>query len=164
MRSEAITLDTNVLEHFFRTETGGMNADGHITALLTKVIEQRRTLYFDTGNRLATEMTHRLDHYKKHREMGNFQNVFRGLGMLPKQTVPVDHQSGLMLCIDRCVPGHTEQSDKVIVFVAVMSDTVLVSNNDRHITNHATCLKKCAKRHAKTKPEFWNSQTANANI
>ena len=110
------------------------------------------------------EMTHRLGQYKKHREMGNFQNVFRGLVMLPKQTIGVEHNAGLMLCINKCVPGHTEKSDKVITFVACMSDTLLVSNNDRHITDHAACLKKCARRHANTTPEFWNSRTANSNL
>ena len=113
---------------------------------------------------MACEMTHRLSHYKNHREMGNFQNMFRGLVMLPRLTVTVDHSAGLMLCISQCVPGHTEQSDKVIMFVACESDTALVSNNTRHITDHAACLKRCARRHAKTTPEFWDSHTANANL
>ncbi len=164
MRADAITLDTNVLEHFFRTEQGGMNADGHISGLLTKVITQQRKLCFDADERMAGEMMHRLSPYKTHREMGNFQNILRGLGMLPRITVAVDHSEGLMPCIDKCVPGHTEQSDKVIIFVACASDSLLVSNNGTHITDHAACLRKCAHHHAGTTPEFWDSRTANGNL
>jgi hypothetical protein len=164
MRSDGITIDTNVFEHFFRTDDGGMNSDGHVSALLTKIIQQQRTMFYDAGGRMENEMAHRLVHYKTHREMGNFQNILRGIMILPRSTVDVDHAAGLMLCIDKCVPHHTEQSDKVIMFVACASDTALVSNNDQHITDHAACLKKCAKRHADTVPEFWNSRAANANL
>lgn len=83
---------------------------------------------------------------------------------LPKEVVIVDHGSALMKCISGMVPGDTEQSDKVIIFVACQSATLLVSNNDRHVTNHAASLKLCAHRHAKTSPEFWNSRTAHANL
>ena len=164
MRNDAITLDTNVIEHLFRTEAGGKNADGHVSALITKVITQRRMLCFDVGERMANELVHRLGHYKEHREMGNLQNMLRGLVTLPRVTVDVDHRAGLMLCINKCVPHHTEQSDKVIMFVACMSDTALVSNNNQHITDHGNCLKKCATKFGGTSPEFWDSRTANANL
>ncbi len=165
MRADAITLDTNVVEHLFRTEPQGMNADGHVTELLGKVLAQRRTLCRDHGGRMENEMLHRLAHYRTHRELGNFQNLLRGLlELLPKKIIQVNQGDGLMNCIDQRVPGHTEQSDKVIMYVACQSDTLLVSNNDVHITNHARKLKKCASHHAGTTPEFCNSRTANTNL
>ena len=141
-----------------------MNADGHVTALLTKVITQRRALCYDSKERMADELHHHLEQYKNHSEMENFQFVLRGLGMLNREEVKVEQRSGLMTCIDNCVPKHTEESDEVIIYVACMSETLLVSNNDRHITNFSGCLKKCAKKHGKTSPEFWNSKTANNNL
>lgn len=164
MRADGITIDTNVFEHFFRTEPGGMNEDGHVASLFGKIIDQRRETHYDEAGRMESEMAHRLKQYRTHREIGNFMNMLRGFMTLPRRTVSVDHGSGLMNCISQKVPGHTEQSDKVIMYVACQSDTLLVSNNDVHITNHAAKLNKCAKKHAKTDPEFWNSGTANANL
>jgi hypothetical protein len=164
MRSDAITLDTNVWLHFFRTEIGEKNADGHITNLLTKVIAQRRSLCYDAKSRMANELSHQLDQLKTHREMGNFQNIYRGLTALPKEFVTVDHASNLKKCIDSCMPKAAEASDRVFVYVACASDTLLVSNDGGHITNHADCLKDCASRHSGATPEFWCSNTANANL
>lgn len=161
MRNDAITLDTNVLEHFFNPQ---FNGDGHITSLLGKIVRQGRRLCMDDGQRMSSEMFNRLANYKQHGEFGNFSNLMRGLLGAPKEEIKVDHADGLKSCIDKCVPVHTEQSDKVIMFVACMSDTALVSNNNQHITDHAGCLKKCAGKHSGTTPEFWDSRTANANL
>lgn len=164
MRSDAITLDTNIWLHFFRTEDRQHNADGHIKELLSKIVRQQRILFYDSKARMGNELKHELDKLKNHRESGNFQNIFRGLTSLRKETVDVDHGSTLKQCIDRCVPQEAEASDRVFIYVACASNTLLVSNDAGHITDHAECLKACAQRNVGTNPEFWNSQTANSNL
>jgi len=161
MRSDAVTLDTSVLEHYFNPD---WNGDGHITALLGRIVSENRTLCFDDGQRIHDEMFHRLSNYRQHGEFGNFSQLMRGL-LAAKEEVTVNHADGLMNCIDGCVRGSgAEQSDKVLIYVACKTDTLLVSNNASHITDHAGCLKECADHHAGTEPEFWDSDTATANL
>jgi len=159
MRADAITLDTCVLEHFFNPD---WNGDGHISALLGKLLAARRSLCFDDQQRLAGEMHHRLSHYKQHREFQNFGRMLMGLLTLPKIEIKVEQGSSLMDCLSRNVGRGTEASDLVVVFVACATDTLLVSNNGRHITDRAARLRDCASAHAGTTPDFWNSATANA--
>ena len=111
-------------------------------------------------------MAHRFHINRNHPEMHNNLQRLRGiLIMLPKEKVIVDQGDGLMNCIDGCVRrSGAEESDKVIMYIACKSNTLLISNNRRHITDHSSCLKGCARQHGATNPEFWDSQTAISNL
>ena len=68
-----------------------------------------------------------------------------------------------MVSIRRTI-GFAEPSDHVFVYVAIGSDTVLVSNNLVHITNHRSKLMTCAKRHGSRTTDFVKSTDALAAL
>jgi hypothetical protein len=57
-----------------------------------------------------------------------------------------------------------ERSDQLIVFVACMLDSLCISNNYEHITDHEKSFVECAKRHVNNDPKFVKSMEAPALI
>lgn len=163
MREETVVIDTNVFEHWFNPV---WNGDSHVGRLLDGLVAQKRRLCVDAGKRIYAEYEHRLDHYRNHPERTRFLLQLRGLmTIVPHETVAVDHGDGLAKCLGATMDkAGAEPSDKVFVYVACASDSLLISNNHSHINNHAKALKKCAKTHRETAPEFLDSKQVAAQM
>ena len=160
-------IDTNVLEHAFDV---AKNSDGHLDRLLRKFAEQKRKLCLDRPvggrqSRIMEEYNHRLQfHLKAMHEQGQILQWLRYLLVHAERLdVPVDLSDALGSCL---VPQMNrvlaERSDQLFVYVACALDSVMVSNNSRHVTDLRPGLRRCARRAGCNNTDFLSSLQAEA--
>ena len=165
--TEAMVIDTNVLEHVFDPSR---NADGHLERLLRKFSEQTRKLCIDRPvagrkSRIIQEYNHRLQfHLKAMDERGQLAQWLRYLLVLAERVdAPANLRDGLG---SRLVPKMNrvgaERSDQVFVYVACVLDSVMVSNNSRHVTDLRLDLRRCARSIGSNNTDFLSSVQAEA--
>ena len=162
MNPNEVTIDTNVFEHIFNPQ---QNTNNHIDSLLGCLAAKRVVLCMDDNNRIGDEYKHRLTPLlKAMSDQGQRLNLLRYfLVFAGRHLIPVDFSDALMKCIKMAISSTSpiaEASDRVFVYVAIASDTVLVSNNPRHINNRASQLKRCAKAYGSKGVDFVDSQQA----
>jgi hypothetical protein len=162
MAGNRVTIDTNVFVHLFNKQ---YNNDKHIDRLLGSLVERKVTLCIDKNSRILGEyQIHVVPLLKKASDEGLrlfWLRYFLVNG--PMDEVPVAFGDALMVAIRRVI-RFAEPSDHVFVYVAISCDTVLVSNNPLHITNHRSPLRKCARQHGSDTTDFINSRDAVAAL
>lgn len=167
--TEAMVIDTNVLEHVFNPE---INHDHHIERLLKKFAEQRRKLCIDRPkptqkSRIIGEYESRLQfHLRALEDQGHIAQWFRYLLVLAERVdTPVDLTDNL----GAQIVGHmksvgAEVTDRIFVYVACNLDSVMVSNNSRHVTNLRRELRRAARRVGSKSTDFLSSVEAEADM
>jgi hypothetical protein len=154
-----ITIDTNVFEHLFNPQN---NLDDHIDALLRHLVERRVALCADKGGRMFGEYQQQLSPFFRKSDEGQKVIWLRYFLILAERTeVTVDFGGALMVSIRKHIP-FAESSDRIFVYVAIISDCVLVSNDLGHITDHRNNLRKCARKHGSDSTDFVDSFTAHS--
>jgi len=165
----AMVLDTNVLEHAFNPV---VNGDGHVENLLKKFTQQRKKLCLDRPaagkkSRILEEYDHRLQfHKKKIAEQGQMTQWLRYILVLAdREDTPVNLADGLGVR----VAGHmdrvqAERSDQLFVYVACRLNSVMVSNNSRHVTDLRTELRRAARSVHNNETDFVSSIEAEASM
>lgn len=153
-----VTIDTNVFVHLLNPLN---NAGDHIDQLLSSLVERQMTLCVDNKGRIEGEYTtHVVPLFQKASDQD--LKIFWLRYFMDdnhKQLVPVKFGDSLMVSIRRQI-RFAEPSDHVFVYVAISSNSVLVSNNPAHITNHRAALRKCARTHGSKSTDFVTSQQA----
>ena len=166
--TDALVIDTCVLEHLFNPV---WNGDEHIDRLLKKIAQRSKKICMDRPvgtrkSRMLQEYEHRLQGWwakpdGKNRLQWLRYVVYQG-GRLP---VEVNLADGLGCCV---VPHlnrvRAERSDHVFVYAACASNSSMISNNARHITNLSQDLCKCARTHGSRNTEFICSAEAESRI
>jgi hypothetical protein len=157
-----VTVDTNVFVHLFNPQN---NVDGHIDKLLGSLVDRRATLCVDATGRMKGEyITHVVPLIKKASEETLEVYWLRYFMEYNEwHSIPVDFGDQLMVSIRR-VLMIAERSDHVFVYVAIGSNTVLVSNNPKHITNYRNELRKSARRYGSKSTDFVSSLQAVATF
>src|SRR5216684_8162534 len=145
MADDEVTIDTNVFVHLLNPLN---NTGDHIDQLLSSLVEKQMTLCVDNKGTIEGEYeTHVVPLFEAASDQD--LRVFWLRYFMDddhKELVPVKFGDALMVSIRRQI-RFAEPSDHVFVYVAINSNTVLVSNNPAHITNHRAALRKCAKTH-----------------
>jgi len=152
-----------------------VNHDGHIDRLLEKVAGQSKKICIDEPvgtrkSRIIQEYEHRLQNrWKQANERGNCLQWLRYVTQYAERRyTPVDLSNGLGSCIESKIGYSTkvkaEDSDQVFVYVASALDSLMISNNRNHITNHAANLRKCAKHQGSHNTDFVSSVVAEASF
>lgn len=167
--TEAMVIDTNVLEHVFDP---GRNGDGHLDSLLKKFAEQRRKLCTDRPpqnkkSRILEEYGHRLQfHLKAMEERGQVAQWLRYLVEYAERVdTPVNLRDGLGSSITPQMNRvGAERSDHVFVYVACKLNSVMVSNNARHVTDIRAGLRRSARRVGSDLTDFLSSLEAEATM
>lgn len=167
--TEGLVVDTNVLEHVFNRD---INADGHLDRLLRKFSEQRRKLCIDRPpasrkSRIIDEYNHRLQfHLREMDELNQVTYWLRYLLVLAERVdTPVDLSDELgNLIVPQMDAVGAERSDQVFVYVACALNSVMISNNARHVTDIRTGLRKAARKVRSRDTDFVTSQQAEAGM
>ncbi len=167
--TEAMVIDTNVLEHAFDPT---MNRDGHVERLLRKFSEQKRKLCIDRAaptqkSRIIAEYQHRLQyHLHALEERGQLSQWLRYLTVLAERvdiTVNLADALGVQI-VQQMKPVGAEVSDRIFVYVACKLDSVMVSNNHRHVTDLRSELIKAARKIRSKNTDFLSSAEAEATM
>ncbi len=157
MTKNEITIDTNVFEHLFHPPD---NVGGHIDILLRHLVERRVVLCLDKKGRMFGEYNHRLAPILKRLDETEKLNLLRYFILFAERRLePVDFGDALMVAIEGAI-RFAERSDHIFVYVAISSDSILVSNNLKHITDHRYKLKRCATKHGSETTDFVSSRDA----
>ena len=129
---DCVAIDTNVFEHLLNLQ---MNIESHINELLAHLQEQEVALVVDSGRRILNEYDNRLEPILR-----NIDNSRVELYILRYWTryvahhdVTVDQSDALMGAIRGVIPGNSEGVDRIFVYVAFQSGSVLISNDETHI-------------------------------
>lgn len=156
-----ITVDTNVFVQLFNPK---YNHDGHIDNLLGALAEDGAILCVDDKKRIESEyITHIVPLFEAAADQTLRVYWLRYFMNSDWRVIPVTFGDQLMVSIRRQI-RFAEPSDHVFVYVAISSNTVLVSNNVDHITNHRNQLRKCCKTHRSKLTDFVTSQQAEARF
>lgn len=153
-----VTIDTNVFVHLFNPQN---NADKHIDRLLASLVERQVMLCIDDNSRILGEYQIHIVPLFKAASDQDLRIFWLRYFLIDagKHVVAVNFGDALMVAIRRHI-RFAEPSDHVFVYVAVSSNTILVSNNPRHITDHRKNLRKCAKKHGSKTTDFVTSEQA----
>ncbi|MDD5706080.1 MAG: hypothetical protein PHR35_09150 [Kiritimatiellae bacterium] len=163
--TDAMVFDANVLEHLFDP---CLNADRHIDSLLRKCAQQQKKLGIDrpaagTKGRIIAEYEHRLQFHRHAIEEDQLRSQWlRYLLVLAERVdVTVDLADGLGTCIAATLNRvGAERSDHVYAYVACALNSVMVSDDDRHITRQRNNLRRCAHRAGSNDTDFVSSNVA----
>jgi hypothetical protein len=163
--TDAMVIDTNVLEHVFHPI---INGDGHIERLLRKFSEQRHKLCIDRPpagqrSRIIEEYNHRLRfHLRGMQERGQVTQWLRYVLVLAERVdTPVDLSDKLgRFIVPQMDSVRAERSDQIFVYVACALDSVMVSNNSRHVTDIRVGLRRAARKVGSKNTEFFSSAEA----
>jgi hypothetical protein len=163
----ALVIDTNVIEHVFDPVKNG---DGHIDSFLRKFSEQKRKLCIDKvgagqKSRIIDEYRSRLEHHLKGiAERGLLLQWLRYVLVLAERIeAPVNLGDSLGKRIAPTMNRvRAERSDQVFVYVACVLDSVMVSNNSRHVTDLRSALLQCARHVGSRNTDFLSSLQAEA--
>jgi len=166
--TDALVIDTCVLEHLFNPD---WNGDEHIDRLLKKIVELSKKICMDqpTENRksrILQEYEHRLQNcWTRPDEKNRLQWLRYVVYVGDRLKVKVDLADALGCCV---VPHlnrvNAERSDHVFVCAACASDSSMISNNARHITNQCQHFCRCARTHGSRNTEFICSTEAEQRI
>lgn len=158
MAEDEVTIDTNVFVHLLNPLN---NAGDHIDHLLSTLVEKQMTLCVDNKGRIEGEYQTQVGPLFKAASDQDLRIFWLRYFMDDnhKQHVPLQFGDQLMVSIRRQI-RFAEPSDHVFVYVAINSDTILVSNNPAHITNHRVALRKCARTHGSKSTDFVTSRQA----
>lgn len=158
MAEDDVTIDTNVFVHLLNPLN---NTGDHIDQMLSFLVEKQMTLCVDNKGRIEGEyQTHVVPLFEAASDQD--LRIFWLRYFMDddhKNVVPVKFGDALMVSI-RGQIRFAEPSDHVFVYVAINSNSVLVSNNPAHITNHRIALRKCARNHGSKSTDFLTSQQA----
>ena len=165
--TEAMVIDTNVLEHVFDPAN---NTNGHIERFLEKFTRQRKKLCIDgvdgSGkSRILDEYKHRLGaRLSKMDEQDRLLHCLRYfLLQADRVAAQVNLADGLGSClVPKMNRVMAERSDQVFVYVACALDSVMVSNNRRHVTDLRQGLRQCARKARSNNSDFVSSVDAEA--
>jgi hypothetical protein len=147
MSDNDVTIDTNVFEHLFNPQN---NEDQHIDKLLQCLFGRRSVLCLDQGGRISGEYDHRLRPLFKRDDQDQKLYLLRYFLLLSEpHKITVNFGDALMVSIRGRI-GNAEPSDHIFVYVAIASDSILVSNDAGHITDHRNQLRTCRPRRCKT--------------
>src|SRR2546423_12672403 len=143
MARNEVTIDTNVFVHLFNPQN---NTGNHIDRLLHSLVEKQARLCVDDKNRIFGEYKIHIGPLFKAKSDQDLRLFWLRYFLIdePPNELPVNFGDALMVAIKGQMRG-TEPSDHVFVYVAISSNTVLVSNNQGHITDRRRELRKCAK-------------------
>jgi hypothetical protein len=167
--TDAMVIDTNVLEHVFDP---AMNVGGHIETLLKKFSAQGKKLCIDRPvgsrkSRIIQEYQHRLQARIDAMDQQNqlYEWLRYVIVLAERLDTPVNLADGLGSCfVPRMNRVNAERSDQVFVYVACALDSVMVSNNNRHITGIKNHLCRCARAAGSDNTDFLSSTQAEAEM
>jgi hypothetical protein len=167
-----VVLDTNVLENMLNPEK---NKNGYLTGMVSKIIQDKRTLCLDEGQRIDKEYFKRLGqtlHNKKPtetiaRQILGFFIALNGVPYPHKERRKVDKTDDLMKCIGRQIPIE-EDLDRVMVYVAARTGATLVTDDYDHILSddgtREERLKKCAQTYGSKDFDLMDSRSAKSTL
>jgi hypothetical protein len=165
----AMVIDTNVIEHVFDSV---VNGDGHVERFFQKFTRQKKALCLDRPpdgqkSRILSEYQHRMQfHARQIDEHGQMTQWLRYIFVLADR---IDTPVNLADALGRNVAQHmnrvqAERSDQIFVYVACRLDSVMVSNNTRHVTNLRPQLRRAARSVHSNNTDFVSSSDAEASM
>jgi hypothetical protein len=143
-----VTIDTNVFKDFLNTGEEGKNKDDHIDRLLVGLAKRHYRLCVDDQNRIDNEYKNQIGPtIAKLNETDMARYVLDyWLNKAQRETVPLDMQDALMKRIAGVIIEHKESLDRILIYVAIKSNTILITNDEAHIVSRRKGLRKIAKR------------------
>ena len=166
-------LDTNVLVNMLNSDR---NPGGYLTEMIRKMIDDKRIICLDSGQRIDKEYFKMLGQtlINRHAAEGKpsesivrqMLGFFIALGGVPypyKERHQVDKTDKLMNCIGQQIPLD-EDMDRVFVYVAAKAGATLVTDDYDHILSddgkREESLKKCAERFGDRNFDLMDSHSA----
>ena len=127
-----VVIDTNVFLHLLNPLE---NVDSHITTLLTHLQTQSIVHVVDEGERIQGEYLNQIGQIlARSDELGTEGDILRYWMMeATPRRVPLNLQDNLMRAIRGVVVEPSEQVDRILVYVAFQTGSVLISNDETHI-------------------------------
>jgi hypothetical protein len=164
-----ITIDSSVFEHLFNTEK---NTNKHIDSLLGELLKRSYQLCIDESDRITGEYETRLVPIIKNSDDTDDRRRLLEYWILANPKLPpypIDFKDALMKAIKIIIHEKSETIDRVFVYVAISSDTRILSN-DQHIVGSKNIigrredLAKLAKKEKKKAVAFLMSHEAANDI
>ena len=127
-----VTIDTNVFEHLLNCE---WNTESHINQLLDYLRKQKATLIVDDGGRISGEYNHRIG--PMIRNVDDIRNeiyILRyWMRSANRRKILVSSNDSLMKAISKVIVERSEAVDRIFVYAAFQTGSLLISNDEMHI-------------------------------
>ncbi len=164
---DSIAIDTNVFEHLLYSE---MNVDGHITKLLSQLIESNIRLLVDDKGRIRGEYYERFCSRSQKKSLGEGKAerilLKHWFSIENQKVVDIKPQDALMRAIRSIIRPEAQKrvTDGFFVYVAFKIGKVLVTNDHNDIVNRKAALKRKTKRFCQEGADIMSSQEAYNNL
>ena len=135
---DCVAIDTNVFVHLL--DTKGSNKDKHVSQFLSYLQNQKVGLVVDDKQRITGEYTQQISPaILSADDTGNEAYILRYWILdAPRELVPLAMNDRLMTGIRKVIIEPSENVDRILVYVALKSGNVLVSNDEMHIIRGPT--------------------------
>ena len=131
--NDLVAIDTNVFVHLL--DTKGSNKDEHISELLRYLQSQKVGLVIDDKQRIAGEYSQQISPaILSADDTGNEAYILRYWILdAPREVVTLTMNDRLMAEIRKVIFELSENVDRILVYVALSSGRILVTNDETHI-------------------------------
>lgn len=138
LTQDVIAIDANVLRHLTNPQN---NVDGHIDALLRRLLQDGIRTLVDDQNKIVRECEYQIIRRTKNMDEGRAERVLlvNWLSVDNRETVTVDMDDALMLDITEIIP-EKEDPDRFYVYVAFKRGRILVTNDGENILGQRDLL------------------------
>ncbi|MCI0642757.1 MAG: hypothetical protein L0Y72_27410 [Gemmataceae bacterium] len=142
------------------------NTNDHIDTLLSVLGKRKYQLAVDGNDRIKGEYEKQIRPIIRNRDESGFESrvLLYWLDACPRFPVPLDMGDELMTKIKGIVVERKESLDRIFVYVAIMANTKLVTNDGTHIIDRRKDLRKLAKKRDADNVNFMSSKNASEDL
>ena len=130
--SGSVAIDTNVFLHLLNPQNNtGLHIDEllrHLQLLGTRIVVDKKGIVFGEYNRLITPVISR-----QHDSRDEIRVLRYWIRYAPHHKITLDCQDRLMTAIASIITEPSESVDKILVYVALRSGKILITNDSIHI-------------------------------
>jgi hypothetical protein len=165
MNQLAVVIDTSVFMDYLNPDK---NTNDHIDTLLSVLGKKKYHLCVDKDDRIKSQYEDRIRPIIKNRDEGGFERkvLEYWLDASPKLPMEVDMGDALMVGIKGIIVEQKESLDRIFVYVAILADTKLITNDGIHIVQRRQDLRNLAKKQKPKKKnvDFMTSEQAAGDL
>ena len=130
--SDSVAIDTNVFRHLINPQDNiGLHINKlleHLQHLGVRLILDDKGCIFGEYSRMIVPLISTRDDTGNERQILNYWVHY-----MPRRIVDIDCQDGLMTSIAKVICEPAERVDRILVYVALRSGRILITNDKRHI-------------------------------
>lgn len=160
-----VAIDACVFIHLMHLK--GINNDGHIDALLSKLFTDGYKLLVDSTDRISKDYELQVIPMIKGEYEEGTQRYLLAIWLMSEDmrvNVTLDAKDNLMSAIKSVIYEPKEHGDRAFVYVACKTDADLISNDDVHILGRRRDILKAVKGCGHKRTEIESSSEASKRI